>query len=258
MLGKSALASRYLDGLGSTEMLHIFLSNRSADIRYSTTGTPVSGYELAVLDESGEPVATGEMGELWVQGVSTAVGYWNQRAKSLHTFQGRWTRTGDKYIVDADGYYPYCGRTDDMLKVGGQWVSPFEVESALLEHAAIVEAAVVGHLDDDGLVKPCAFVVLANGEQSATTLGENIKIFVKDRLAPFKYPRWVHFTDILPKTATGENSALQTPPRARRFTTEQSGFVAVPGGKVWYQMLGAGPKTPLLTAHGYTLRLQSY
>ena len=193
-----------LDGLGSTEMLHIFLSNRAGDVRYGTSGKPVPGYELALLDETGQPAEAGELGELWVKGAPTAVGYWNQRAKSLDTFQGPWTRTGDKYIIDADGYYQYCGRTDDMLKVSGQWVSPFEVESALLEHGAVLEAAVVGQQEADGLVKPSAFIVLNDGKHASAELAEDIKLFVKNRLAPFKHPRWVHFAESLPKTATGK------------------------------------------------------
>src|SRR5207237_865386 len=154
-----------LDGLGSTEMLHIFLSNRPDDIRYGTTGKAVPGYELRVVTESGEEAVGGESGELIVKGPSAAEGYWNQRDKSRRTFRGEWTYTGDTYIRDADGYYRYCGRSDDMLKVSGIWVSPFEVEEALIGHTAVLEAAVVGHLDPEGLIKPKAFVVL---QQSAS------------------------------------------------------------------------------------------
>ena len=193
-----------LDGLGSTEMLHIFLSNREGDVRYGTSGTAVAGYELKVVDETGKPAAPGEIGELWVSGDSSAVAYWNQREKSLATFHGPWTRTGDKYVVDEEGYYHYCGRTDDMLKVGGQWVSPFEVESALLGHEAVLEAAVVAAEDEHGLVKPKAFVVTREGVAPDAGLAAALQEFVKDRLAPFKYPRWIEFAGDLPKTATGK------------------------------------------------------
>ena len=193
-----------LDGLGSTEMLHIFLSNREGDVRYGTSGTAVAGYRLKLVAENGEPAAPGEIGELWVSGDSSAVAYWNQREKSLSTFHGPWTRTGDKYVVNAEGYYRYCGRTDDMLKVGGQWVSPFEVESALLGHEAVLEAAVVAGEDEQGLVKPRAFVVPREGVEADLELAAALQEFVKDRLAPFKYPRWIEFARNLPKTATGK------------------------------------------------------
>ena len=193
-----------LDGLGSTEMLHIFLSNREGDVRYGTSGRAVPGYRLKVVAETGEPAAPGEIGELWVSGDSSAVAYWNQREKSLATFHGPWTRTGDKYVVDEEGYYHYRGRTDDMLKVGGQWVSPFEVESALLGHEAVLEAAVVAAEDDRGLVKPKAFVVPREGVEPDAELASALQEFVKDRLAPFKYPRWIEFASDLPKTATGK------------------------------------------------------
>ena len=193
-----------LDGLGSTEMLHIFLSNRGGDVRYGTSGTAVPGYRLKLVAESGEPATPGEIGELWVSGDSSAVAYWNQREKSLATFHGPWTRTGDKYVVDEDGYYHYCGRTDDMLKVGGQWVSPFEVESALLGHEKVLEAAVVAAEDEHGLVKPKAFVVPRAGVEPDDKLAAALQEFVKDRLAPFKYPRWIEFAGDLPKTATGK------------------------------------------------------
>jgi 4-hydroxybenzoate-CoA ligase len=195
-----------LDGLGSTEMLHIFLSNRPDDIRYGTTGKPVPGYELMIVDESGHAVADGEPGELIVSGPSAAEGYWNQREKSRHTFRGEWTHTGDTYTRDADGYYRYNGRSDDMLKVGGIWVSPFEVEEALIGHEAVLEAAVVGQPDEDGLIKPNAFVVLqeaARGEDPAALVGA-LQEHVKQRVGVWKYPRWIEFRDALPKTATGK------------------------------------------------------
>ena len=193
-----------LDGLGSTEMLHIFLSNREGDVRYGASGKAVPGYVLKVVAETGEPAAPGEIGELWVNGGSSAVAYWNQREKSLDTFHGPWTRTGDKYVVDEEGYYHYRGRTDDMLKVSGQWVSPFEVESALLGHEAVLEAAVVAAEDEQGLVKPKAFVVVREGVEANPEFAAALQEFVKDRLAPFKYPRWIVFAADLPKTATGK------------------------------------------------------
>jgi benzoate-CoA ligase family protein len=193
-----------LDGIGSTEMLHIFLSNRHGDVRYGTSGKPVPGYDVKLVDSSGEPVPDGEEGALWVRGPSACAGYWNQREKSLATFHGPWTRTGDRYSRDADGYYTYAGRDDDMLKVGGIWVSPFEVESALGEHDAVLEAAVVGHPDDDELVKPRAFVVLKAPDAAGDALAVELKAFVKGRLAPYKYPRWIVFVRELPKTATGK------------------------------------------------------
>jgi len=200
------VGSDILDGLGSTEMLHIFLSNRPDDVRYGTTGKPVPGYELRVLDDAGGDVAPGEPGELVVAGPSAAEGYWNQRDKSRRTFRGAWTHTGDTYTSDADGYYRYCGRSDDMLKVGGIWVSPFEVEEALIGHSAVLEAAVVGHPDLDGLIKPMAFVVL---QQSAPrdeplALMEALQSHVKERIEVWKHPRWIEFRDSLPKTATGK------------------------------------------------------
>jgi 4-hydroxybenzoate-CoA ligase/benzoate-CoA ligase len=193
-----------LDGLGSTEMLHIFLSLHPGDIRYGTTGKPVEGYELSIVDEGDAPVPRGELGELKVKGPSSAAAYWNSREKSLSTFRGPWTFTGDKYRQDADGYYIYCGRSDDMIKAGGIWVSPAEVESALTGHEAVLEAAVVGCEDEEGLVKPKAFVILKQGIGAAPQLAEELKAFVKSRLAPYKYPRWIEFVEALPKTATGK------------------------------------------------------
>lgn len=191
------------DGIGSTEMLHIFLSNRPDDIRYGTTGKPVPGYECRLLNDAGEEVPDGEIGDLVVSGPSSAAWYWNNREKSLATFEGRWTRTGDKYLRDADGYYVYAGRSDDMLKVGGIWVSPFEVESAIMAHPAVLEAAVVAQVDANDLVKPKAVVVLKDGGGSPE-LASELQQFVKNRLAPYKYPRWIEFADELPKTATGK------------------------------------------------------
>lgn len=194
-----------LDGIGSTEMLHVFLSNRSGDVRYGTSGRPVPGYELRIVDEAGTDVAPGEVGELLVKGPTAALGYWNNREKSRATFQGEWTRSGDKYRVDPqDGRYVYAGRTDDMLKVGGIYVSPVEVESALVTHEAVLEAAVVGREDADRLMKPMAYVVLKAGRTPGEALAEELRQHVKLQLAPYKYPRWVEFADELPKTATGK------------------------------------------------------
>lgn len=192
-----------LDGIGSTEMLHVFLSNRPDDIRYGTSGREFDGYRLRLVDEEDRDVATGELGELLVCGGSAGDGYWNQRAKSRATFMGEWTRTGDKYFRDEKGYYHYCGRTDDMFKVSGRWVSPFEVEQAIVSHPAVIEAAVVAHEDEEGLVKPKAFVVL-NKPQEANGLLEELKVHVKTSVGVWKYPRWVVAVDELPKTATGK------------------------------------------------------
>jgi benzoate-CoA ligase len=193
-----------LDGIGSTEMLHIFLSNRHDDVRYGTSGKPVPGYDVKLVDDSGEQTPVGQEGSLWVSGPSSCVAYFGQREKSLATFHGTWTRTGDRYVRDAEGYYTYAGRSDDMLKVSGIWVSPFEVESALTEHEAVLEAAVVGHADADGLIKPRAFVVLREGRSGSEALATELQAFVKAKLALYKYPRWIEFTRELPKTATGK------------------------------------------------------
>ena len=190
-----------LDGIGSTEMLHIFLSNRPGDFRYGTTGKAVPGYDLKLVDEQDREVKQGELGELLIKGPTAANLYWNNRAKSRSTFVGEWTRSGDKYSQDADGFYAYGGRTDDMLKVGGIWVSPAEVEAALVSHEAVLEAAVVGKEDEQKLIKPKAYVVLKPGKQATM---EELQAYVKSKLAPYKYPRWIEFANELPKTATGK------------------------------------------------------
>jgi benzoate-CoA ligase len=190
-----------IDGIGSTEMLHIFLSNRPGDVRYGTTGKAVGGYELELRDENGRPVGDDEVGDLFIKGPSAALMYWANREKSRETFQGAWTKSGDKYSRDAEGYFTYAGRSDDMLKVSGIYVSPFEVESTLMQHPAVLECAVIGTLDAEGLTKTKAFVVLKAG-QSADEAA--LKAFVKERLAPYKYPRYIQFVDDLPKTATGK------------------------------------------------------
>jgi 4-hydroxybenzoate-CoA ligase len=201
---REVVGADILDGIGSTEMLHIFVSNRPDDIRYGTSGKPVPGYEARIVDESGREVADGEIGELIVRGPSAADGYWNQRAKSRRTFAGEWTYTGDKYLRDAQGYYCYCGRTDDMFKVSGIWVSPFEVEAALVSHPAVLEAAVVAKEDEEGLTKPKAFIVLKSGVKPGERLFEELKTHVKKRAGIWKYPRWIDVRAELPKTATGK------------------------------------------------------
>ncbi len=200
---KRRFAVDILDGVGSTEMLHIYVSNRIGDIKYGSTGKPVEGYRVRLVDDDGGDVAPGEVGEMLVAGPSAAEGYWNQREKSRRTFEGEWLRTGDKYVCDADGCYTYQGRTDDMFKVSGIWVSPFEVESALVAHPAVLEAAVVPKEDGDGLLKPRAVVVLKPGA-SQEGLVPALQDHVKAKAGPWKYPRWIEFTDTLPKTATGK------------------------------------------------------
>lgn len=191
-----------IDGVGSTEMLHIFLSNAPGEVAYGTSGRAVPGYDMRLLDDAGAEVPDGEVGELFVRGPSSAEGYWNRRAKSQETFQGAWTKTGDKYERRADGRFVYCGRSDDMFKVSGIWVSPFEVEQALIAHPSVLEAAVVARRDADGLEKPAAFVVLKPG--AAAVAAEDLKAQVQNTVGKWKYPRWISFVDTLPKTATGK------------------------------------------------------
>lgn len=193
-----------IDGIGSTEMLHIFLSNRPGDVVPGSTGKPVPGYELKLVDEDGREVPQGEIGTLHVKGDSAAQQYWRKREKTRTTMQGEWVNTGDKYYVDENGYYWCAGRADDMLKVGGIWVSPVEVENCLNQHPAVFECAVVGVNDEKGLAKPKAFVVVRDGYEKTDALKEEMKQFVLDKLAKFKYPRWVEFIDELPKSTTGK------------------------------------------------------
>jgi len=194
-----------LDGIGSTEMLHIFLSNRPGENRYGTTGKPVPGYEVRLVDDAGKVITKpGQMGELQINGPTAAIMYWNQRERTKTTFQGPWTRSGDKYTFDKDGYYTYGGRSDDMLKVSGLYVSPVEVEAALITHEAVLEAAVVGAEDENKLTKPKAFVVLKQGQTGNEKLKAALQQHVKSKLAPHKYPRWIEFLNELPKTATGK------------------------------------------------------
>ncbi len=203
-----------LDGIGSTEMLHIFLSNRQGEVRYGTTGRALAGYHLRLTDERGAEVKQGEIGDLWISGPTAAAGYWNQREKSRTTFCGKWTKSGDKYSCDGDGYYTYAGRSDDMLKVSGIYVSPFEVEAALASHEAVLEAAVVGAEDGEKLVKPKAYVVLKQEGAATEELRSALQQHVKARLAPYKYPRWIEFVPELPKTATGKIQRFKLRPQA--------------------------------------------
>jgi benzoate-CoA ligase len=207
-----ALSSRFkerfgieiIDAIGSTEAAYMFISNRPGAIRPGSSGLIVAGYDARLLDDAGAPVPRGEIGNLWIEGDSVCAGYWNQHEKTKSTIQGRWLRTGDKYTQDEDGYFWYSGRSDDMLKVGGQWVSPVEVESALIAHTAVLECGVVGHEDHDALTKPMAFVVLRAGIAGSSELAKELEQFVRERLAEYKRPRWVEFLPELPKTATGK------------------------------------------------------
>jgi benzoate-CoA ligase family protein len=193
-----------LDGIGSTETTHIFISNRPHEIRPGSSGRVVPGYEARLLDDDLREVPRGQMGNLFVKGDSTCAAYWNQHEKTKDTIQGNWIRTGDKYTQDEDGFFWYAGRSDDMLKVGGQWVGPAEVENALMQHPAVQECAVVGRPDRDALVKPVAFVVLRAAEQGSPALADELRTFVKGLLAEYKRPRAIEFVSELPKTATGK------------------------------------------------------
>jgi benzoate-CoA ligase len=194
-----------LDGIGSTEMLHIFISNYPGEVKYGTTGKPVPGYDIRLIDDDGNVISQrGEMGEMQVRGPTGAVMYWNNREKTRDTFLGEWTRSGDKYLQDEDGYFVSCGRRDDMLKVGGIYVSPFEVEGALLTHPDVLEAAVVAWPDEQQLIKAKAFVVLKSADKACEALARTLQEHVKTKLAPYKYPRWIEFRADLPKTATGK------------------------------------------------------
>jgi benzoate-CoA ligase family protein len=201
---KGRFGTEILDGIGTTEILHIFISNQAGCVKPGSSGTVVPGYETKIVDEDGAPVKVGEIGNLLVKGESTCAYYWNQQEKTKQTIKGEWIVTGDKYSQDEDGYYWYAGRADDMLKVGGIWVSPIEVENTLIQHPAVLEAAVVGHEDDDRLIKPKAFVVVKEGYTASPALEDELKGFVKDKIAPYKYPRWITFVPELPKTATGK------------------------------------------------------
>ncbi len=201
---KNRFGVEILDGIGSTEMLHIFISNRPGEVRPGSTGKPVPGYEMRLVDDEGQEVPKGEIGMLLVKGASSAQQYWRKREKTRLTMQGEWINSGDKYYVDDDGYYWCAGRGDDMLKVGGIWVSPVEVENCLMENPAVFEVAVVGKEDDKGLTKPKAFVVLKQGYEPSEDLDKELKQWVLDRMAKYKYPRWIEFVTELPKSSTGK------------------------------------------------------
>ncbi len=193
-----------LDGIGSTEVLHIFISNRHGDIKPGSSGRAVPGYEVKVVDDMGNVVAPGEVGILMVKGQSNARCYWNNPEKTAQTMCGEWINTGDMYTYDAMGYYTNAGRGDDMLKVGAMWCSPVEIESKLLEHPKVREAAVVGRADEDGLIKPAAYIVAKNAADACDATVEELKQFCKSNLAGYKYPRWFAFVEQLPKTVTGK------------------------------------------------------
>jgi len=207
-----------IDGIGTTEICHIFISNRPGATRPGATGLPVPGYEAIVVDDEARVVPQGEIGNLRVKGDSIMAYYWNKHDKTKETLFGPWIQTGDKYYQDADGYYWYAGRTDDMMKVGGIWVSPIEVENALIEHSAVQECGVGARADHDGLQKPYAFVVLKNGKPGTPELAAELQQFVRSRLAEYKRPRWVEFIDELPKTATGKVQRYKLRERARKRT----------------------------------------
>ncbi|MGA2576640.1 MAG: benzoate-CoA ligase family protein [Bryobacteraceae bacterium] len=193
-----------LDGIGSTEVLHIYISNRAGDVRPGSTGVPVPGYQVRITDEGGRELPACETGDLWVRGRSNATHYWNRPQLTAERMRGGWFFSGDKYRVDADGYYWYAGRSDDMFRVSGEWVSPTEVESALIEHPAVFEAAVVARPGTDGLPVTCAFVTLKRAECASEALAGELREFVGERLAGYKRPRRIEFLDELPKTATGK------------------------------------------------------
>jgi benzoate-CoA ligase len=201
---KEEFSVEILDGTGSTEICHIFLSNRFGEIKPGSTGKVVPGYSAQLLDDDGQPVKTGQIGNLMISGGSIASAYWNQRAETKLNMQGEWFVTGDRYLVDDEGYYYFRGRSDDMLRVGGKWLAPREVENTLNQHCAVEESAVVGYQDNEDLIKPYAFVVLKPGQEPSPQLEEEIKQFVRDRIAAYKYPRWIEFLDRIPKTAGGK------------------------------------------------------
>lgn len=201
---KERFGVEILDAIGSTEALHMFIANRPGAVRPGSSGQIIAGYDARIVDDNDQPVADGEIGNLLIQGEAVCAGYWNQHEKTKNIFQGHWLRTGDKYRRDADGYYWHVGRSDDMLKVKGMWVSPVEVESALLEHPSVQEAAVVGYRDHNHLVKPAAYVVLKNGGKAGPEVAEELRQLIATRLAPYKCPQTIEFIPQLPKTATGK------------------------------------------------------
>ncbi len=201
---KERFGLEILDGIGSTELLHIFISNRPGDVKPGSSGKLVPGYQAKIINEEGEEVPDGEVGTLQVKGESTALYYYRHSEKTKTSMLGEWFNTGDRYYRDAQGYYYYRGRSDDMLKVGGIWVSPIEVEDALISHPAVREAAVVAKKDGHSLIKPKAYVALKKGRRPSDKLAKDIQLFVKKSIAPYKYPRWIEFTKKLPKTTTGK------------------------------------------------------
>jgi benzoate-CoA ligase len=201
---KERFGVEILDGIGSTEILHIFISNRQGRVKPGSTGEIVPGYEARIVDEKGDQVPTGEIGDLLIKGDSICACYWNKHEQTKDTIEGHWIRTGDKYSRDEDGYFWYQGRSDDMLKVGGIWVSPVEVEHALMQHPAVLECAVVGIEDSDRLVKPKAYVVLKDPSRAGDELARQLQQFVRNKIAEYKYPRAIEFIAELPKTATGK------------------------------------------------------
>jgi benzoate-CoA ligase family protein len=206
---KDRFGIEILDGIGSTEILHIFISNRSGRVRPGSAGELVPGYQARIVDDAGEDVADGTVGNLLIKGDSICAYYWNKHEKTKDTIEGHWIRTGDKFSRDADGYYWYAGRADDMLKVGGIWVSPVEIENTLVEHPAVQEAGVIGRRDADDLEKPMAYVVLAAGHVPSPELARELQDFVRSKIAEYKRPRWVEFVDALPKTATGKTQRFK-------------------------------------------------
>ncbi len=193
-----------LDGIGSTEALHIFISNRADDFSPGSSGRLVPSYDAKIVDEAGVPVAQGEIGRLLVRGGSMAAYYWNNPEKTAETMVGEWVNTGDTYLQDEAGYYVYCGRSDDMLKVGGIWCSPVEIENCLIEHPKVLEAATVGRADNDQLIKPEAYIVLTSAIDSQEALSQELLTHCRNTLARYKFPRWFNYVDDLPKTATGK------------------------------------------------------
>ena len=201
---RAATGLDIVDGIGTTESLHIFISNRPGAVAPGTSGTLVPGYEARLVDDGGHDVAPGETGNLLIRGQSLIAEYWGEPERTAAAFDGAWLRTGDTYSIDEAGCYVCCGRSDDMLKVGGIWVSPVEIEARLIAHEAVLEAAVVGCADDDGLIKPEAWIVLAEGHAPSERLSEALVAHCKEGLARYKYPRWLRYVDSLPKTATGK------------------------------------------------------
>ena len=201
---KEKTGTTILDGIGSTEALHIFISNTADDSKAGTSGRIVPGYEAKIIDEKDQPVPDGESGRLFIRGNSTAKYYWNNPEKTASTMVDGWLSTGDTYVRDEEGYFVYCGRDDDMLKVGGIWCSPFEIEAKLIEHPKVLEAAIVGRADDKDLIKPEAWIVLADGIAKTDELEEDLIAHCKSGLAKYKFPRWFNFVEELPKTATGK------------------------------------------------------